>query len=304
MVRDLEDLQARSNGALEKWKLAQAKIAERDSLPAAGDLYVFSATAEIGLEWAVILPHVDDTNLWFIVPFDQNSMAGTWDVAVSESSEAGAGTLRCGRGIWIHVDDLVIGARSGFLETYYVDKARSRLAELVDPNRDVVKTRPEIDFNPDYVEWMDEVTAAAERLEAELRAEPEVISVAVFSTAWTSALPSRSFQAAHGAMLVAESSGLAALPTSQIPALPGYLMAQELPGTLVAIRDGALIRLLYYPAKTEDAPAVVFFSGDDVKSVNWQLQLDGVSISTDEFSAENTILRLPDGTKKLLCNRL
>ena len=300
MVRDLEDFQARAIGALEKWKTAQAKIAARDSLPAAGDIYVFSATAEIGVEWVIVLQHLDDTALWFMVPFDQNPMAGTWDVPVAESSEAGPGTLRCGRGIWIHVDDIGAGSRSGFLEQWYVDKARSRLAELVNPDHGPVKTRPEVDFDPDYQEWMDEVTAAAERLEFQLRAEPEVISIAGFNTAWLDKLPPRPNQAADRPRLVAESSGLASPADKEPSPQPGHVLAEQLPGTLVAIREGEAVSLLYFPAGTEVDPKVKFFADDTEKPVTWREMPDGAKNSAETFSTAQVELRLPDGTKKLL----
>ncbi len=300
MVRDLEDFRARSKGALEKWKASQAKIKERDVLPAAGDIYIFSATAEIGVEWVIVLQHIDDVALWFMVPFDQNPMAGTWDVPVAESSEAGPGTLRCSRGIWIHVDDIGIGSRSGFLELRYVERAKAKLAAIVDPNSDHVKARHEVDFDPDYEEWINEISAAAERLEAQLRAEPEVISVADFNTAWTSFLPSRSFQAADMSMLVAESSGLAAGTNDQVSdSAPGQVIATNLPGTLVALLDGNSIRLLYLLGDEKSAPTILAGSSELQKTVAWRVLPGGVIESTEAFADRPLVIHLPCGTKEI-----
>jgi len=303
MVRDFDDFRAQANGAIEKWKAAQARIAERDSLPAAGDIYVFSATAEIGLEWVIVLQHAEDDALWFMVPFDQNPMAGTWDISVSESSTAGPGTLRCGRGIWIHIDDLTIGSRSGFLELWYIDKARARLASMVAPAIDASDCRPEVDFDPDYQEWLDEVTTAAEHLEAKLRAAPEVVSILHFSDAWTSSLPSRWCQAKVDApMLVAETSGLAAGPKEPVSPLPGEIIAVSLPGNLVAVFDGIAVRLLYYPQGSEQSPNLQFSVGDAAQSITWRILPDRVSESIEALSPMHTVVHLPDGSKKMLSN--
>ena len=300
MLRDPEDFRARRLGALEKFKATEVKIAERGALPVAGDLYVFSATAELGVEWAIVVQHVDDAALWFIVPFDQNSMAGTWDVVVTESSEGGPGTLRCGRGIWIHAEDLTIGLRSGFLESWYIEKAKSRLAAMVAADCDDPFVRPEVDDDPDYQEWLDEVTAAAERLESQLRDEPEVISVASFGITWAETLRSKSYHATDSPMLVAESSGLGSLPEQKIDPLPGYLMAERLPGKLVAVHDGAVVRLLYYRAGNENAPEMKTSSEGVVKPVVWRVLPDGVAESAEGFTANGTVVHLPVGTKKVL----
>jgi len=301
MARDFDDLRARAQGALEKWKAAQAKIAKRDNLPAAGDIYVFSATAEIGVEWVMVLQHVDDAALWFMVPFDQSPMVGTWDVPVSESSDTGPGTIRCGCGIWIHVDDLAIGSRSGFLESWYIEKAKSQLAAMVTTEGDEQYVRPDVDDDdPDYQEWLDEVTAAAERLESQLREVPEVISVAAFDTNWAETLRSKWYHASDMSMLVAESSGLGSLPEQKINPLPGYLMAERLPGNLVAVHDGAVVRLLYYPAGYENAPEMKTSSEGVVKPLVWRVLPDGVAESAEGFSANRTVVHLPSGTKKVL----
>jgi hypothetical protein len=300
MVRDIDDLRARAAGALEKYAAVQAKIAAKENGPSAGDLYVFKGSAAVGIEWALILQHPDDGSLWFMVPLDQNPMVGTWDVAVAESSEGGPGTLRCSRGIWVHKDDLWIGARSGFLEQWYVDKAKDRLAEIVNPERDPKRIRSDVDFDPEYEDWIDEVTAAAERLEAQLRAEPEVISIADFNTAWTASLPSRSYQAADMSMLVAESSGLGSPPAKEESPSPGHLLATQLPGTLVGIREGTAIFLLYFPTGSEPAPKVQLFTEGAEQEVTWNALPDGASKSVENLSTENTVLHLPDGTKKLL----
>jgi len=300
MVRDPEDFRVRTLGALEKLKATEAKIAERGALPTVGDLYVFSATAKLGVEWAIVMQHVDDASLWFIVPFDQNSTAGTWDVVVSESSEGGPGTLRCGRGIWIQAEDLAIASRSGFLESWYIEKAKSRLAVMVAADSDDQFSQPEVDDDPDYQEWLDEVNAAAERLESQLREVPDVISVAAFGTHWAEMLRSKSYHAGDMSMLVAESSGLGSLPEQKINPLPGYLMAERLPGKLVAVHDGAVVRLLYYPAGYENAPEMKTSSEGVVKPVFWRVLPDGVAESAEGFSANRTVVHLPSGTKKVL----
>ena len=139
-------------------------------IPVRGDRYIFAHHAlKIGIEWACIKKHHDDKDLWFMMPFDRNPLVGTWDIAISKFSEAGAGTLRCGRGIWKHVDDI---SRSGKLmrhqlETEYVNEAAERLSAMVN---DLVPTahRPDVDELPEYQNWLDVVAAAGDFVEFDL----------------------------------------------------------------------------------------------------------------------------------------
>ena len=165
MANESEDLQAQIAGALRKCARTQAQIARAALTPAPGDLYAFSITAAEGIEGAGILRHRDDDALWFLIPYDQSPLVGTWDVATSPDSEAGPGVPRCGYGIWAYADDLRIGERSGFLRAEDVWQARLRLAAMVGGDEKLIATcseatrseatrseamRSAVDDDPDY----------------------------------------------------------------------------------------------------------------------------------------------------------
>jgi hypothetical protein len=297
MVKNMENLKAEISAAVEKLERNKRKIAEAPDLPAKGDIYTFAATAGLGIEWAVVRQHIDDAALWFIIPLDQNPYAGTWDVAVSEFSEAGAGTLRCGRGIWIHADDIDKGSRSGFIEPDYVDEATQRLAAMVQGEVNSHIHRPDVDEDPEYQEWMEEVTAAAEKLEHQLLSEPEVFSLADFSTAWTEAPGIRSNQPTA---LAAASDGLGAGPEEEIEPLPAIVIAKDLPGVLTAVNEGDGLRIQYHPVAENESVAVSDISKSSARPVEWRRCPDGVIESTELIDFDADIKLCVDGTELII----
>ena len=136
------------------------------NIPVRGDLYTFaSTTLKIGIEWACIKRHYDDKDLWFMVPFDHNSWVGTWDIAVSEFSETGMGTLRCGGGIWLHVDDIIQGSlMRDQLDQGYVSEATERLSAMVH-GLTPISPKPFVDEHPEYQDWIETINAAGDLLE-------------------------------------------------------------------------------------------------------------------------------------------
>lgn len=249
MVRDGEDLRAQIGAALQKYAKVEARLSHAGGPPALGDLYAFAETAAEGIEWALVLQNLDDPDLWFAVPFDQYPQVGTWDVEVSELTDAGPGTLRCGRGIWVPVDDLETSDRSGFLEPTDVRAAQERLAAMVEGT--AVEPRWHVDDDPDYEEWLGEVELASDRLEQYFRAAVRTLSIKDITTDWTLAAGVRLNRPVS---LAADSEGLGAAPKEPILPLPGAVLASDLPGTLAVVRDEEGLRLLYYATAPEETP--------------------------------------------------
>ena len=108
-----------------------------------------------------------------MVPFDRVSLVGTWDIAVHQSgSTSMVGTLRCGRGIWLHIDDLSRGAlMRRRLDKDYVNEAADRLSALVN---DLTPThKPEVDELPEYQNWLQTIADMGDLLE--LTFSPDMI---------------------------------------------------------------------------------------------------------------------------------
>jgi hypothetical protein len=279
MMKEIEDLRAQIRGALEKVTRTETRIEESGETPSPGDLYAFSETARDGIEWAVILSSQSDADLWFAVPFDQNPLVGTWDVEVSEYSDAGPGTLRCGNGIWIYADNLGRRDRSGFLESRDVEAARSRLAAMVEGGKSVV-SRWHVDDDPDYQAWLVDLEHAGERLERRFRETP-TLSIANFSTDWSASL---GIASERPVSLAADSNGLGAGPFEPIPKLQGTVLRRELPGVLVVVHDEDGIRLLYFAYAEESPPAVRVGQPEAGEMARWRLLYANISQSIEVWT--------------------
>lgn len=294
MTRDSDDLRLQLEAAIQKLARTQKRIDQSDDCPHPGDLYAFRETAVEGIEWVAILQNREDVDLWFTVPFDQNPMVGTWDVEVSSFSDSGPGTLRCGRGIWIHAKDLVLTDRSGFLETHDVEHARARLAAMV--GEDVPVTfQPHVDDDPDYQEWLDELSRAAERLQSRFRTCVSVVKLADFDTSWTSTL---GVHASTPVSLAADTGGLGAGPSETVQPVVGTIVAQGLPGVLVAVQNEEGIRLMYHVANSEEPPAVQVFLHDTEHKVTWRQLSDVVLESQESFAVIATVSIDIDGRRR------
>ena len=281
MPKDIDDIRAQVADSLRKAETSEAWAASNDGPPAVGDLYTFPTTASLGVEWVAVVENVDDANLLFVVPFDSNPMVGTWDVAVSEFEAAGEGALRCGRGFWLHTNGFSSGKRGCRVEQATIEAARNTLDQMVGGSS-VADPRFDVDDDPDYQEWISKVSAAAESLEAHLKHEtsnqdtPDVVSILQFNQRWATQPGIREAQTRS---LAADSDGLGAGPSEDLGVAPGYVLAESLPGVLVALLESQGIRLHYHPAGSEAAPAIVA-SGE---TMAWRTLPDGVRESAQLF---------------------
>jgi hypothetical protein len=135
---------------------------------------VFRAPAAIGVQWAVLLAHPDDPALLFAVPADDNPLAGTGDLDVPAVAACGPLTLRCGHGLWIPAADLAREPHTGFLEEEYLQQARQLLARLTAAGVESTPAQQDVDDDPEYEEWLEQIEAAREAVAAWLH-EPAVI---------------------------------------------------------------------------------------------------------------------------------
>ena len=291
MPKDFDDLRLLIEAALNKASQTRERLEQADDEPNRGDLYTYPETARDGIEWALIMQNHDDDRLWFAVPFDQTSLVGTWDVEVCELSDSGPGTLRCGQGIWIHTDDLPRSARSGFVSDRDIHQARVRLAAMVGDAVDI-PLRHNIDDDPDYLEWMDEVAKAAERLETKFQEPVRNFKLSDFREEWSQAT---GIVAATSLSLAADTGGLGAGPSDVIPPLNGTVLAEQLPGVLVALKRGEEVRLLYKAAGAEDLPTVGVEIEDTEQQIGWRALSDDVHESIQAIAASECVSILVNG---------
>lgn len=137
-----------------------------------GNLYHFrKVKAKPGhpLDWVVAIQHVDDPLLFFIVPMDNMfTMVGSLDVEIPVEAIAGPGVVRCGCGLWIHVDDVDITDLCGIVEITYIKQIKQKLSDLVTGgSQGLVET----DGDPDYDEILESTHIEASRIESYIRGE-------------------------------------------------------------------------------------------------------------------------------------
>lgn len=167
---DIEDIELIKKDILSKAELQ--KLTRPGVNP--GDIYKLSIPQEytslialdqeLGLEWILAKPHVDDPELWCMVPLDSTSLipAGTWDISVSDSYSPtqiliGPGVIRC-LFMWIHIDDLTtIGKKIGFVDDNLVEQIKQRIAAMVNDDDFDESYLPTVDSDPDYQQHIESI---------------------------------------------------------------------------------------------------------------------------------------------------
>ncbi len=133
-----------------------------DRPPEPGELVLFPETAELAVEWAVLGRDPGRPGLVLVVPADSNTKAGTADVEVPASSPVAPLTLRCGFGVWIGEPRLAAARRTGdVLSPQDVSAARQvwEARERGEPVGSLLAE--EVDADPEYRDWIEDVLAPA-----------------------------------------------------------------------------------------------------------------------------------------------
>ena len=130
-----------------------------------GATFAFKYLESHGIFAFCVMTNIDDANLLYFVPFDMNGFIGAHDLALNEHL-----TARCGRGFWIHTDDLYkFGNQTGgHVGDQNVSNVREKLAELVGATTEVRNPFPD-EFSEAYEEWIEIVTSAVNNLEEDIR---------------------------------------------------------------------------------------------------------------------------------------
>ncbi len=155
-----ERLHRRIEEAITGYDHARAECQRRrEQPPRPGDLFVFPATADFAVQWAVI---DRDPQTLLAVPADLHPLIGSADVAAPADSTCGALSLRCGFEVRIEVGYFAPEMRTGFLEPEILDRARQKRAEIAGGHlRSSVRER-ETDTEAEYQDWAENVLAQAQ----------------------------------------------------------------------------------------------------------------------------------------------
>jgi hypothetical protein len=274
-----DELRRKIDEAVRRHAQVEAELCAASAPIFPGDLLLFDVPVDIPLEWAVIFPHPDDAGLWFVVPADQHPMVGSTDVEVPEFAMCGPLTLRCGRGLWIHGDDLDLELRSGRLESEYVDQAREKLSQIVSGCLSSSPFHGEVDADLDYELWLDEIARAVDGLEQRLQCEtaPDAVIVRAsdFAQDWYENLRGAA-TAEVPADLAADAGGLHFVPEASAQPPPGAVIASGIPGELVALKYPEGVVVEYLPRGSEE-PAMLHRedAAEKRKPLRWMRTPDG-----------------------------
>jgi hypothetical protein len=267
----LERLHQQIDDALTEYEQVRSHVDSLGESVGAGDVFRFSAAS---LECVALFRHPDEPALWYVVPADQNPSVGTADVEVRRSNQSGPMTLRCGRGTWVPDDAFDFDKRTGQIIITDVELAREKLSRIVRGGLTPSHEQQELDWDPDYQRWLDEVAQAVETLETSLEATEPLADVRIrlsdFSPNWHSQLKS---SVKMPPALAAESGDLLAQAAADHQPAEGAIVGLDLPGELVALNYPDGIRLQYFPGDQETGshPKVVWTDSDgNPVAVTWQ----------------------------------
>lgn len=262
--------------ALGKYRSNAAAIAQLPKEVSPGDLFVFRLPKPVPVEWCVVFSHPDNRDLWFVVPGDQCHLIGTRDIEVPTFAEYGPMNLRCGCGLWIHSDDFNFEFRTGRLDMQYIEQVRDRLAQIVDNDLPTVESIRETDTHPDYVDWMEDLSAAVDALESELVTRVNVEAPEKLVTLAKNKLPPQLSDlvssAGYTAGIAAAPGGLVGLVAELLgrkDTAAFHLIESDAPGDLFAFEEGNGASLIYLSKGDEQPPCT-----HDINEVDKPKQLD------------------------------
>lgn len=118
----------------------------------AGDLYVLRMRMEASVEWLAVRHHLDDLNLWFVVPTDDMPLAGTPDVKLAYPRIA-----RCGEGTWVRSERLEARYHVGGVTAEELRLVRDMVAGMARGRLPGGVSRASVDAEPEYQRWMDDL---------------------------------------------------------------------------------------------------------------------------------------------------
>lgn len=168
--------------AAESLPRSAGSVAADRALPSPGDLYVFDAGDEVGIEWLVVRTHLDDPDLILLAPIDDCPLTGTPDLVLPADRVGRPMTVRCGQTDWFPKSLFTPRLRVGTISDDVVAMVKRRLADLA-RGRVLTPEVPAADFDPEYEGQMAEVAQARVALLARSeRVTPASLHVVPFVT--------------------------------------------------------------------------------------------------------------------------
>ncbi len=140
--------------------------------PAPGDVFGVAQTAGTGVEWVILASDPEDSRRLLAAPADGGTLLGSGDLAMSESAPSGPLTVRCRFGAWLDAELFDPRSRTAVLSLADLARARDRWHQISDGVFSGSVLGREVDDDPEYRDWLDEVVAPAHRALAGSEATP------------------------------------------------------------------------------------------------------------------------------------
>lgn len=126
----------------------------RGRAPEPGEIFVLSETAELPVEWALLEAR---PKAFLAIPADTQPLAGSRDFALGANVLSGPLVLRCGHAAEIAASRLRPELRTGLLDPHSLAAARSLQAALAAGTAAEDPLGEEVDRDPEYRDWVEEV---------------------------------------------------------------------------------------------------------------------------------------------------
>jgi hypothetical protein len=136
-----------------------------------GDIYLFPGDGDAASRWVVVAIRGADGDALFAVPADEHPLYGLADVQLDDNAHPPM-SLRCGLGHWLPREAFRADRRLRMLSTEALNGARDKVRQVIRASLDGPEAARESETNPDYLEWMDRVVRAADRVAAAANGEP------------------------------------------------------------------------------------------------------------------------------------
>jgi hypothetical protein len=218
----------------QQWKRKQ-ELQLFDRAVEVGDLYEFNLELPEFVLWAVVRRHKSNPDQLYVVPADQNPLAGSTDALTEETGRDL--TLRCGLGLWLSQELVAEGQLVGILDDSAIREAQMRLSDLVSGKVTALPDQSDTDFLPEYEQWIDRMALAPSIL-------AELFQLVVLPSTQRKTLvfasPPRAL-AAHGSDDLVE-----ALENAGPRLLVSEILCGGL-GTLIAVRRNDQVELRFLP---------------------------------------------------------
>jgi hypothetical protein len=148
-------------------RLKEEIRARQGQAPAPGDLFVLRITADLPVEWALL--ERGSGGKLLAVPADSGPPAGTADVEVPADAPGGPLSLRCRFRLWLDASLFEPELRSGVIGEQSVAEALHSVHQIESGSLDVSPLAEEVDADPEYQDWIRDVSERARSLAFEAR---------------------------------------------------------------------------------------------------------------------------------------